>query len=121
MKLKSKIEILTHEQSDTIFELFAEIVKQEDVDVDDLEEYFKIENGELCDNLRNFFTEEMEYESWFDYAIHGQLVVNDVQTYIEFYKDEDEWAEDGVAYEYECGGDEDYYDDEEGEEWGDED
>lgn len=101
-----KIKSLTIKQSDDISILFDEYVRIKDLNIDQIEECFRInDNNTLSDTLLSFFLTEIEPLEWFRYDLHAKLILNDIETFIEFYKDESDFD----------------YVDEEGEEWGDDD
>lgn len=93
MSLKNKNTGLTPDQCDDVFETFAELVRIKDLDVEDLDTYFKPGSESMTD----FFIQELEYIDWFDYAIHAQPILNDIESYIAFYQDDVEFVNDDVC------------------------
>lgn len=94
LKRKTLTLTLTPTQCDEISILFDEVVNNKNIDVDDLDEYFAIIDGELSDTLVDFFIEEVEEISWFNYALHAELILDDIETYVEFYKDDVDFVDD---------------------------
>ena len=94
LKRKKSTLTLTPTQCDEISILFDELVNNKDLDVDDLDEYFAIVDGVLSDNLVSFFIEDIEDIPWFNYSLHSQLILDDIETYIEFYKDDVDFVDD---------------------------
>lgn len=81
---------LTLEQSNDIFNLCNTFSKNKDLSVEDVEKYFK--NG--TQTLADFYQTEIETLTWFDYAKHGTLVSSEINLFVDFLYDVQEWKEE---------------------------
>jgi len=84
---KKGIKNLTYKQTRDILQICENFVTNNNLSPFDADKYF--DNG--TDTLAHFFINYIENLNWFDYALYAKSVLLEIQMYVMFLYDKEEW------------------------------